>query len=60
MTARLGTRAVRLHGTTVDTDDGGSVTGDAVVLATGAIARNLPGQSAGPARLARPPRGQPG
>ncbi|MGH3249649.1 MAG: FAD-dependent oxidoreductase, partial [Trebonia sp.] len=35
--ARLGTRAVGLRGTTVDTDDGGSVTGDAVVLATGAV-----------------------
>jgi NADPH-dependent 2,4-dienoyl-CoA reductase/sulfur reductase-like enzyme len=45
--ARLGTRAVRLRGTTVDTDDGGSVAGDAVVLATGAVARTVPGQPAG-------------
>ena len=44
---RLGTRAVRLRGMTVDTDDGGSVTGDAVVLATGAVARKMPGQPAG-------------
>ncbi|MFJ3774573.1 NAD(P)/FAD-dependent oxidoreductase [Streptomyces sp. NPDC090075] len=44
MTARLGTRAVGLRGTTVDLDGGDSVTGDAVVLATGAAARRLPGQ----------------
>nr|WP_262402928.1 DoxX family membrane protein [Actinomadura sp. CNU-125] len=34
VTARLGTRAVALRGTTVELDDGGSVAGDAVVLAT--------------------------
>ena len=43
----LGTRATALRGTTVQLDDGGSVTGDAVVVATGAAARTLPGQPAG-------------
>jgi len=46
VSARLGIRAVRLRGTTVDVDDGGSVTGDAVVLAPGAVARKVPGQPA--------------
>jgi NADPH-dependent 2,4-dienoyl-CoA reductase/sulfur reductase-like enzyme len=44
VTARLGTRAVGLRGTTVALDGGDSVTGDAVVLATGVVARRLPGQ----------------
>jgi NADPH-dependent 2,4-dienoyl-CoA reductase/sulfur reductase-like enzyme len=47
VSARLGTRAVGLHDTTVLLDDGGSVTGDAVVIATGAAARTAPGQPAG-------------
>jgi NADPH-dependent 2,4-dienoyl-CoA reductase/sulfur reductase-like enzyme len=49
---RLGRRAVGLRdagprGRTVLLDDGSSVTGDAVVVATGAAARRLPGQPAG-------------
>ncbi|OKI86163.1 NAD(P)/FAD-dependent oxidoreductase [Streptomyces sp. CB02414] len=44
VTARLGSRAVGLHGTTVTLDSGEVVTGDAVVLATGTVARRLPGQ----------------
>lgn len=47
VTARLGTRAVALRGTTVELDDGGSVTGDAVVLATGVAPRRLPAQPDG-------------
>jgi NADPH-dependent 2,4-dienoyl-CoA reductase/sulfur reductase-like enzyme len=47
VSARLGTRAVGLRDTTVQLDDGGSVTGDAIVLATGAVARTMPGQPAG-------------
>jgi NADPH-dependent 2,4-dienoyl-CoA reductase/sulfur reductase-like enzyme len=47
VTARLGTRAVALNGTTVELHDGTSVTGDVVVLATGVVARRLPGQPAG-------------
>jgi NADPH-dependent 2,4-dienoyl-CoA reductase/sulfur reductase-like enzyme len=47
VSARLGTRAVRLRDATVLLADGGSVTGDAVVLATGAVARTVPGQPAG-------------
>jgi len=44
---RLGTRATGLTGTTVHLDNGDSVTGDAVVLATGADPRTLPDQPAG-------------
>jgi NADPH-dependent 2,4-dienoyl-CoA reductase/sulfur reductase-like enzyme len=44
---RLGTRAVALRGTTVELADGTAVAGDAVVLATGVVARTLPGQPAG-------------
>ncbi|MDX6742142.1 NAD(P)/FAD-dependent oxidoreductase [Actinocorallia sp. A-T 12471] len=44
---RLGARAVALRGTTVELADGESVTGDAVVVATGVTARTLPGQPAG-------------
>jgi NADPH-dependent 2,4-dienoyl-CoA reductase/sulfur reductase-like enzyme len=51
VSARLGTRAVGLQGMTVALDDGGTVTGDAVVLATGAAARRLPGQPDGAATL---------
>jgi NADPH-dependent 2,4-dienoyl-CoA reductase/sulfur reductase-like enzyme len=47
VSARLGTRATGLRGTTVDTDDGDSVTGDAVVLALGAVPRRLPHQPDG-------------
>jgi NADPH-dependent 2,4-dienoyl-CoA reductase/sulfur reductase-like enzyme len=47
VTTRLGTRAVALNGTTVELHDGTSVTGDVVVLATGVVARRLPGQPAG-------------
>ena len=43
----FGKRAVRLEGTTVELEDGTSVTGDAIVLATGVTARTLPGQPAG-------------
>jgi NADPH-dependent 2,4-dienoyl-CoA reductase/sulfur reductase-like enzyme len=40
----FGRRAVGLSGTTVKLDDGASVTGDVVVLATGVTARRLTGQ----------------
>lgn len=43
----FGKRAVGLSGTTVQLEDGTSVTGDVVVLATGVTARTLPGQPAG-------------
>jgi NADPH-dependent 2,4-dienoyl-CoA reductase/sulfur reductase-like enzyme len=43
----LGTRAVALRGTSVELADGTRVAGDAVVLATGLVARTLPGQPAG-------------
>ncbi|MEW2355721.1 FAD-dependent oxidoreductase [Spirillospora sp. NPDC029432] len=48
---RLGTHAVALRGTTVDLDDGGSVTGDAVVAATGLVPRRVPHQPDGVASL---------
>ncbi|MVZ99811.1 ferredoxin reductase [Actinomadura sp. LD22] len=48
---RLGTRAVALRGTTVDLDDGESVTGDAVVVATGLVPRRMPHQPDGVASL---------
>lgn len=48
---RLGVAATGLRGTTVELADGTSVTGDAVVLATGVIARKLPGQPDGVATL---------
>jgi NADPH-dependent 2,4-dienoyl-CoA reductase/sulfur reductase-like enzyme len=51
VTARLGRRAVRLSGVTVDLDDGSAVTGDAVVIATGVSPRRIPGQPAGVAVL---------
>ncbi|RAY16910.1 ferredoxin reductase [Actinomadura craniellae] len=51
VTARLGTGAVALHGTTVELDDGGTVAGDAVVIATGLVARRLPHQPDGVAVL---------
>ncbi|MEU9269101.1 FAD-dependent oxidoreductase [Streptomyces sp. NPDC048251] len=51
VSVRLGTRAVGLHGSTVELSDGSGVTGDAVVLATGAAARRLPGQPDGVAVL---------
>lgn len=44
---RLGVAATGLNGTTVELADGTSITGDAVVLATGVIARTLPGQPDG-------------
>lgn len=44
---RLGAAAVALHGTSVDLDDGTSVAGDAVVLATGVVPRKLAGQPDG-------------
>ncbi|WP_106402636.1 NAD(P)/FAD-dependent oxidoreductase [Actinocorallia populi] len=44
---RLGARAVALRGTTVELAGGGSVSGDAVVIATGVVARKLPGQPDG-------------
>lgn len=47
VTLRLGTRATGLTGTTVHLDDGDSVVGDAVVLATGAVARTVRDQPAG-------------
>ncbi|ROO86558.1 NAD/ferredoxin-dependent reductase-like protein [Actinocorallia herbida] len=47
VTARLGARAVGLRGTTVELADGESVTGDAVVVATGVVARTLPEQPSG-------------
>ncbi|MEV6162519.1 FAD-dependent oxidoreductase [Streptomyces sp. NPDC052052] len=47
VTVRLGARAVALHGTSVLLEDGDTVAGDALVLATGAVARRLPGQPAG-------------
>jgi NADPH-dependent 2,4-dienoyl-CoA reductase/sulfur reductase-like enzyme len=43
----FGKRAVGLDGTTIALEDGTSVTGDVVVLATGVTARTLPGQPAG-------------
>ena len=46
VTTRFGRRAVRLNGTTVELDDGTSLSADAVVLATGVAARTLPGQPA--------------
>ena len=46
-----GVRAVGLHGTAVELADGGVVAGDAVVVATGAVARTLPGQPSGAATL---------
>lgn len=51
VTVRLGTHAVALRGTTVDLDDGGSVTGDAVVAATGLVPRRVPHQPDGVASL---------
>ncbi|MEW2622496.1 FAD-dependent oxidoreductase [Streptomyces sp. NPDC048106] len=51
VTARLGCRAVAREGTGVRLDDGGWVTGDTVVLATGAVARRLPRQPQGVAVL---------
>ncbi|MFI0354981.1 NAD(P)/FAD-dependent oxidoreductase [Actinomadura sp. 9N407] len=51
VTARLGTRAIALRGTGVELDDGGTVTGDAVVIATGLVARRLPHQPDGVATL---------
>jgi NADPH-dependent 2,4-dienoyl-CoA reductase/sulfur reductase-like enzyme len=51
VSALLGTRAIGLLDTTVRLDDGGSVTGDAVVLATGAVARTVPGQPPGVSTL---------
>jgi NADPH-dependent 2,4-dienoyl-CoA reductase/sulfur reductase-like enzyme len=47
VTARLGVRAIGLRGTTVELEDGTSIEGDAVVVATGASPRRLPGQPAG-------------
>ncbi|MEV0972399.1 NAD(P)/FAD-dependent oxidoreductase [Microtetraspora glauca] len=47
VSVRLSTRAVALRGTTVDLDGGGSVTGDAIVIATGVVPRRLPGQPDG-------------
>ncbi|TQS46979.1 NAD(P)/FAD-dependent oxidoreductase [Cryptosporangium phraense] len=44
ITYRLGSAAVSLNGTTVGLDDGTSVAGDAVVIATGVTARAIPGQ----------------
>lgn len=46
-TTVFGRRAVGLDSTTVRLDDGTSVTGDAVVLATGVTARRLPDQPEG-------------
>jgi NADPH-dependent 2,4-dienoyl-CoA reductase/sulfur reductase-like enzyme len=43
----FGRRAVGLDGTTVELEDGTSLTGGVVVLATGVTARTLPGQPAG-------------
>ncbi|WP_029433965.1 NAD(P)/FAD-dependent oxidoreductase [Blastococcus sp. URHD0036] len=43
----FGKRAVGLAGTSVELEDGTSLTGDVVVLATGVTARTLPGQPAG-------------
>ena len=51
VTTVFGKRAVGLNGTTVELDDGTSVPGDVVVLATGVTARTLPGQPAGVATL---------
>ncbi|MFC5746351.1 NAD(P)/FAD-dependent oxidoreductase [Actinomadura rugatobispora] len=51
VSARLGTGAVALDGTTVTLDDGGTVTGDAVVIATGLVPRRLPHQPEGVATL---------
>nr|WP_257101744.1 NAD(P)/FAD-dependent oxidoreductase [Streptomyces sp. alain-838] len=48
---RLGVRAVGLRGTAVELADGTEVAGTAVVLATGAAARRLPGQPDGVAVL---------
>jgi NADPH-dependent 2,4-dienoyl-CoA reductase/sulfur reductase-like enzyme len=48
---RPGVRAVGLHGTAVELAVGGVVAGDAVVVATGAVARTLPGQPSGAATL---------
>lgn len=47
VTCRFGTLAAGLDGTTVRLADGTSVRGDAVVLATGVVARRLPGQPDG-------------
>jgi len=41
---RLGAAATGLRGTTVELEDGSTVTGDAVVVATGVAARTIPGQ----------------
>jgi NADPH-dependent 2,4-dienoyl-CoA reductase/sulfur reductase-like enzyme len=47
VTHRLGAAAVGLNGTTVELADGTSVTGDAVVIATGVTPRRIPGQPIG-------------
>jgi len=47
VTVRLGIRATGLTGTTVHLEDGDSIEGDAVVLATGAAARTVRDQPAG-------------
>ncbi|SHM67023.1 NAD(P)/FAD-dependent oxidoreductase [Cryptosporangium aurantiacum] len=44
---RLGAAATGLNGTTVELDDGSTVAGDAVVIATGVTARTIPGQPDG-------------
>jgi NADPH-dependent 2,4-dienoyl-CoA reductase/sulfur reductase-like enzyme len=44
VTLRLGVPAVALRGTSVELADGSSIQADAVVLATGVIARRIPGQ----------------
>ncbi|MFJ9381235.1 NAD(P)/FAD-dependent oxidoreductase [Streptomyces sp. NPDC101455] len=46
VSARLGRRATALHDTTIELDDGSTVSGDAVVIATGVVPRTLPGQPA--------------
>ncbi|GGM98306.1 NAD(P)/FAD-dependent oxidoreductase [Streptomyces fuscichromogenes] len=48
---RLGVQAVGLNGTMVELADGGHIVGDAVVIATGAAPRSLPGQPDGIAAL---------
>ncbi|MFG1924536.1 NAD(P)/FAD-dependent oxidoreductase [Cryptosporangium sp. NPDC048952] len=44
---RFGSAAVALNDTTVELEDGSTVTGDAIVIATGVAARTIPGQPEG-------------